>query len=630
MFFDILFINLTLWLSFTVRFEGSIPLVYRSNWLYYAVLVTSLRMVCFYVFGLYNSLWGYSSLPEMIQIIKAITASSVLIYLVDQVIFNPSPPIPKSIHFISLVINLFMVGGSRLAIRLRQEMLNIFENRKKQRRRVLVIGAGQAGALIIREMQQQPTPYLPVAILDDNFNKIKRYLHGVPVVGSIKQLPQAVREYQIDEVLVAIPSAPKKRLREIVALARETGLPIRIIPGLLAAGNVKVTLDQVREVQIEDLLGREPVKLNVEEIAGYLKGERVLVTGAGGSIGSELCRQVARFEPECLLLLGRGENSIYEIDQELKETFPALRKTPVIADVRDRGRLEQIFREYRPTVVFHAAAHKHVPLMESAPDEAVKNNVFGTRNVAELSDKYGVKRFVMISTDKAVNPTSVMGATKRVAEMLIQLLARKSKTKFCAVRFGNVLGSRGSVIPLFQHQIAKGGPVTVTDPEMVRFFMTIPEAVSLVIQAGAMGEYGEIFILDMGEPVKIVDLAHDLIRLSGLVPGEDIKIEFCGIRPGEKLYEEILTSEEGTNATRHERIFVSKPNDLDPELFWEDLTYLEKWVATADRVKVVAKLKQMIPRYTPSDYWRKQLGAAVQEETGAAVEARAVQDKGQF
>ena len=630
MFFDILFINLTLWLSFTVRFEGSIPLVYRSNWLYYAVLVTSLRMVCFYFFSLYNSLWGYSSLPEMIQIIKAITASSVLIYLVDQVIFNPSPPIPKSIHFISLVINLFMVGGSRLAIRLRQEMLNIFENRKKQRRRVLVIGAGQAGALIIREMQQQPTPYLPVAILDDNFNKIKRYLHGVPVVGSIKQLPQAVREYQIDEVLVAIPSASKKRLREIVALARETGLPIRIIPGLLAAGNVKVTLDQVREVQIEDLLGREPVKLNVEEIAGYLKGERVLVTGAGGSIGSELCRQVARFEPECLLLLGRGENSIYEIDQELKETFPALRKTPVIADVRDRGRLEQIFREYRPTVVFHAAAHKHVPLMESAPDEAVKNNVFGTRNVAELSDKYGVKRFVMISTDKAVNPTSVMGATKRVAEMLIQLLARKSKTKFCAVRFGNVLGSRGSVIPLFQHQIAKGGPVTVTDPEMVRFFMTIPEAVSLVIQAGAMGEYGEIFILDMGEPVKIVDLAHDLIRLSGLVPGEDIKIEFCGIRPGEKLYEEILTSEEGTNATRHERIFVSKPNDLDPELFWEDLTYLEKWVATADRVKVVAKLKQMIPRYTPSDYWRKQLGAAAQEETGAAVEARAVQDKGQF
>ena len=626
MFFDILLINLTLWLSFTVRFEGNIPLAYRNNWLYYTFLVTSLRMGCFYVFGLYNSLWGYSSLPEMIQIIKAITASSLLIFVIDQIILQLS--IPKSIHFISLVINILLIGGSRFAIRLRQEVLNAFENRRRKGRRVLIIGAGQAGALIIREMQQQSNPYLPVAILDDNYDKIKRYLHGVPVVGSIKQLPHAVKDYQIDEILVAIPSASKERLREIVVIAKETGLPIRIIPGLLASGNEKVTLAQVREVQIEDLLGREPVKLHVEEIAGYLKGERVLVTGAGGSIGSELCRQVARFEPECLFLLGRGENSIYQIDQELKEFFPALNKTPVIIDVRDRGRLEQFFREYQPTVVFHAAAHKHVPLMESVPDEAVKNNVFGTRNVAELSDRYGVKRFVMISTDKAVNPTSVMGATKRVAEMLIQLLARQSKTKFCAVRFGNVLGSRGSVIPLFQHQIAKGGPVTVTDPEMVRFFMTIPEAVSLVIQAGAMGEYGEIFILDMGEPVRIIDLARDLIRLSGFEPEKDIEIQICGIRPGEKLYEEILTSEEGTNATRHERIFVSKPNDLNPEQFWKDLTYLEKWVSTADRFKVVEKLYQMIPRYTPSERWYKHLIAATQEETGAALEVRIAQDNG--
>ncbi|HBR35343.1 MAG TPA: polysaccharide biosynthesis protein, partial [Firmicutes bacterium] len=329
--------------------------------------------------------------------------------------------------------------------------------------------------------------------------------------------------------------------REIVGITKETGLPVRILPGLLALDSEKVTLDQIREVRIEDLLGRDPVKLQLGEIAGYLKGERVLITGAGGSIGSELCRQVARFEPEVLLLLGRGENSIYEINQELAERFPSLPKNPIIADVRDRAALELVFREYSPTVVFHAAAHKHVPLMESAPDEAVKNNVFGTKNVAELADKYQAKRFVLISTDKAVNPTSVMGATKRIAEMIIQQMAKKSKTKFCAVRFGNVLGSRGSVIPLFQHQIALGGPVTVTHPEMVRFFMTIPEAVSLVIQAGAMGEWGEIFILDMGEPVKIVDLARDLIRLSGLEPGKDIQIEFNGIRPGEKLYEEILT-----------------------------------------------------------------------------------------
>lgn len=612
MFFDILIINLTLWLSLTVRFEGNIPLTYQNKWLYFAVLFTSARIVCFYLFGLYNRLWGYSSLPEMIQIIKAISSSSLLVFFLDRILLTSS--IPKSIHLLSLVFDFLLIGGSRFAIRLRQEILSTFENRKQQGRRILIIGAGQAGALIIREMQKKPTPYLPVAIVDDDYHKLKQLLHGVPVVGSIRQLPQVVKDYQIDEILVAIPSASKKRLREIVATAKESGLPVRIVPGLLATSSKEITLDQVREVRIEDLLGREPVKLNVEEIAGYLKGERVLITGAGGSIGSELCRQVARFEPECLFLLGRGENSIYEIDQELKETFPALHKTPIIADVRDRGRLEQVFREYRPTVVFHAAAHKHVPLMENAPDEAVKNNVFGTRNVAELSDKYQVKRFVMISTDKAVNPTSVMGATKRVAEMLIQLLAQKSKTKFCAVRFGNVLGSRGSVIPLFQHQIAKGGPVTVTDPEMVRYFMTIPEAVSLVIQAGAMGEYGEIFILDMGEPVKIIDLARDLIRLSGLEPGKDIEIQYCGIRPGEKLYEEILTAEEGTNSTRHERIYMSRPNDINPERFWEDLTYLEKWVSVADRVKVVAKLTQMVPKYKPSPLWHDKLLAAARED----------------
>lgn len=612
MFFDVLIINLTIWLSFMIRFEGRIPVSYRNQWLYFAVLINPIRITSFYLFGLYNSLWGYSSLPEMIQIIKAVAASSLLIGFVDQVILTPT--IPLSIHYISLMINILLIGGSRFAIRLRQEILSSIDNRKKKGRRVLVIGAGQAGALIIREMQQQPTPYLPVAILDDNYRKLRHYLHGVPVVGKIAALPNAVKEYDIDEILVAIPSAPKERLREIVAIAQESGLPVRIIPGLLVASNERITLDKVREVQIEDLLGRKPVKLQLEEIAGYLKGERVLVTGAGGSIGSELCRQVARFEPESLLLLGRGENSIYEIDRELKESFPSLHKTPIIADIRDRARLEQIFREYQPTVVFHAAAHKHVPLMENAPDEAVKNNVFGTKNVGELADAYGVKRFVMISTDKAVNPTSVMGATKRVAEMIIQLLAKKSKTKFCAVRFGNVLGSRGSVVPLFKHQIAKGGPITVTHPEMVRFFMTIPEAVSLVIQAGAMGENGELFILDMGEPVKIVDLARDLIRLSGLVPEKDIQIEFSGVRPGEKLYEEILTAEEGANTTRHERIHVGKPDDFDPEHLRKDLTYLERWVSVADRVKVVEKLYEMIPQYTPSPYWWEQLVAAAKEK----------------
>lgn len=624
-FLDVLIINLTIWLSFMIRFEGRIPHSYQNQWLYFAVLINTIRIISFYLFGLYNSLWSYSSLPEMIQIIKAVTVSSLLIILTDRVILTPT--IPLSVHYISLMINILLIGGSRFAIRLRQEILSNIDNRKKKKRRVLVIGAGQAGALIIREMQQQPIPYLPVAILDDNYRKLRHYLHGVPVVGEVAALPNAVKEYDIDEILVAIPSASKERLREIVAIAQESGLPVRIIPGLLDTSDERITMDKVREVQIEDLLGRKPVKLQLDEIAGYLKGERVLVTGAGGSIGSELCRQVARFEPESLLLLGRGENSIYEIDRELNESYPSLHKIPIIADIRDRARLTQIFSEYRPTVVFHAAAHKHVPLMESAPDEAVKNNVFGTKNVAELADAYGVKRFVMISTDKAVNPTSVMGATKRVAEMVIQMLAEKSKTKFCTVRFGNVLGSRGSVIPLFKHQIAKGGPVTVTHPEMVRYFMTIPEAVSLVIQAGAMGEKGELFILDMGEPVKIVDLARDLIRLSGLVPGKDIQIEFCGVRPGEKLYEEILTAEEGANTTRHERIYVGKPDEFDPEHLRKDLTYLERWVSVADRVKVVEKLYEMIPQYTPSPHWWEQLVAAVKEEpNGEVVSQKGVQE----
>jgi FlaA1/EpsC-like NDP-sugar epimerase len=627
MFLDLIIINMTLWLSFMARFEGNIPLSYQDKWLYFAVLVTLIRMVSFYLFGLYNSLWGYSSLPEMVQIIKAVTVSSLLILLVDRVIIPARPLIPLSVHFISLVVNILFIGGSRFAIRLRYEILATLDNRKQQKRRVLIIGAGQAGALIIREMQQKSTPYLPVAVLDDNFNKLQHLLHGVPVIGNIKQIPQAVQEYNIDEILVAIPSASKQRLREIVTITKETNCPVRIIPGLLALTREKVTLDQIREVRIEDLLGREPVKLHLTEIAEYLRGERVLITGAGGSIGSELCRQVARFEPETLLLLGRGENSIYQIDQELAEMFPSLHKTPFIIDVRDRAGLEHVFKEYRPTVVFHAAAHKHVPLMESAPDEAVKNNVFGTKNVAELADEYRAKSFVLISTDKAVNPTSVMGATKRTAEMIIQQMARKSKTKFCAVRFGNVLGSRGSVIPLFQHQIARGGPVTVTHPEMVRFFMTIPEAVSLVIQAGAMGEWGEVFILDMGEPVKIIDLARDLIRLSGLVPGKDIQVQFSGIRPGEKLYEEILTSEEGTNATRHERIFVSKANDIDPNHFWEDLSALGKLISGADRAKIVEKLYEMIPKYTPSHNWWEQIAAAGQEVQAEEKKGRPKQNK---
>lgn len=388
-------------------------------------------------------------------------------------------------------------------------------------------------------------------------------------------------------------------------------MPVRTLPNLLDLTGPKVSIQQIREVKIEDLLGREPVKVDLESIANYLKGERVLVTGAGGSIGSELCRQIAGFRPAALLLLGRGENSIYEIDQELSASNRVpINKIPIIADVRDRAKMERIFRDFRPTVVFHAAAHKHVPLMEDAPDEAVKNNVFGTKNVAELSDLYDVKRFVLISTDKAVNPTSVMGATKRIAEIIVQNLARTSRTKFCAVRFGNVLGSRGSVVPLFKRQIQRGGPITITHPEMRRFFMTIPEAVHLVIQAGSMGKGGEIFILDMGEPVRILDLAKDLILLSGLEPEKDIAIKFSGVRPGEKLYEELMTAEEGADLTKHKRIFVGKPNGVNWDRLPNDLDQLWKSAMGLDSEQIIKMIQRIVPQFTP-DGVVKQVAAAM-------------------
>lgn len=608
-FVDMVLINIALGFSFFLRYEGIIPDLYLKNWFYMALAATLIRVACFIPFGLYQSLWSYSSLPEMIQIFKAVVVSSLLQMSLAHLLTDF--PVSWSVYVIDFGVVLVLIGGARLLIRLRREILISSELKHKKTKRVLVVGAGQAGALIIREMlHEHAATHRPVAVIDDNPDKLRYRLHGIPVDGNVKQLAQVAGKYDADEILVAIPSAPKERLREIVEQAKKTGLPVRILPGLLEIADGKISLRQAREVRIEDLLGRKQVRVNLQEIAGYLQGEKILVTGAGGSIGAELCRQISFFNPAALFLLGWGENSIYEIDQELAATHPALYRKPIIADIRDRVKMEQVFDEYRPTVVFHAAAHKHVPLMEDAPDEAVKNNIFGTKVLVDLADKYEVKRFVQISTDKAVNPTSIMGVTKRVAEMIVQHMAGKSATKYCAVRFGNVLGSRGSIVPLFQKQIAAGGPVTITHPEMKRYFMTIPEAVSLVIQAGAMGENGEIFVLDMGEPVPIVDLAYNLIRLSGLEPEKDIKIQYCGIRPGEKLFEEILTAEEGTTATKHERIYVAIPHQLDGERFEDDLVYLEKWVAVADKIKVVEKLRQMVPRYHPSELWLREIASS--------------------
>lgn len=595
---DLAAINLTLVIAFLLRFEGSIPREYQLEWWRMALFISAIRLMCFMAFGLYRSLWRYSSLPELFQIFKAVTISTVAIWVI--IIPFPFITIPRSVGIMTWLINIILISCIRMAFRLRRELL-LRKRCTGVTRRVLIVGAGCAGAMIAREMQQNPSAgLLPVIFLDDDPDKQRHSLHGIPVVGRIADVLSAIMRYEPDEILIAIPSASKTRMREIVATVREAGIPFKTLPNILDLAGPKVSLQQIREVRIEDLLGREPVQVDLEAIAGYIRGERVLVTGAGGSIGSELCRQIAGFSPETLLLLGRGENSIYEIHQELGYTYGIrLHQVPIIADVRDRAKMEQIFRDYRPTVVFHAAAHKHVPLMEDAPDEAVKNNVFGTKNVAELSHQFGVKRFVLISTDKAVNPTSVMGCTKRVAEIIVQNQARTSPTKFCAVRFGNVLGSRGSVVPLFKKQIERGGPITITHPEMRRYFMTIPEAVHLVIQAGSMGKGGEVFILDMGEPVRILDLAKDLIRLSGLVPEKDIAIKFSGIRPGEKLYEELLTEEEGTDHTKHKRIYVGKPNGVEWEKLPDNLDELWDLTTGNNPDRIIHKLMKIVPKFQP-------------------------------
>ncbi|WP_374712948.1 polysaccharide biosynthesis protein [Symbiobacterium terraclitae] len=550
-------------------FEGrAVPDGVLQAYLWSLPFIIPARVAVFSACGLYRQVWSQASLPELGQIMAATTGDAVLaaivIYGLVQHWIYPGPFMPRSILIIAWMLNTACIGGSRLVLRLRREWLLTRKSVAGVQHPTLVFGAGDAGALICREIKRHgESGYRVVGFLDDDPAKQGMRVAGVPVLGSRKDLGRIVKQHKITHLIIAMPSAKGRAVREISSLALDLGVHVKVLPGLYELVEGRVSVSQIRDVQIEDLLGREEVSVDLEAIAAYLSGETVLVTGAGGSIGSELCRQIAQFGPRRLVLLGHGENSIYDIHLELREKYPDLDLVPVIADVKDKARIDTVFDEFRPGVVFHAAAHKHVPLMEMNPTEAIKNNVFGTLNVAQAADRVGVGRFVMLSSDKAVNPTSVMGATKRAAELVIQWLNRQSKTIFVAVRFGNVLGSRGSVVPLFQRQIAAGGPVTVTDPRMVRYFMTIPEAVQLVIQAGAMGTGGEVFVLDMGEPVKIVDLARDLIRLSGYEPDVDIPIVFTGARPGEKLYEELLTTEEGTRATSHERIFIAPDSSSD-------------------------------------------------------------------
>lgn len=575
--YDIVAIITASLLALVIRFEGNysaIPKEYLSRSLQYIVIVIGITLVIFWYFRLYSSLWTYAGATELINIAVACMLSTG-VQMSVMMLFDMR--MPRSYYVLyggGLLVLVFFSRYSYRGIRtlIKQNM------GEKHCSRVLLVGAGAAGHMLVREIQNNNNVNKRViCIVDDAKSKEGSYLHGVKVAGSRRDIPALVKKYKIDEIIIALPSAPAKEIKKILDICKETGCELKRLPGVYQLLNGEVNVSKLKKVDVNDLLGREPVKVDLTEILDYVAGKTIMVTGGGGSIGSEICRQVVEHNPKRLVIVDIYENTTYDIQNELKHKYPNLKLTVLIASVRNTKRMDLIFEKYRPDIVYHAAAHKHVPLMEDSPNEAVKNNVLGTWKVVQAADKWGVKRFVMISTDKAVNPTNIMGATKRICEMLIQTYNNRSKTEFVAVRFGNVLGSNGSVIPLFEKQIEQGGPITVTHPDIIRYFMTIPEAVSLVLQAGAYAKGGEIFVLDMGEPVKIADLARNLILLSGHKP-EEIQIEYTGLRPGEKLYEEMLMDEEGLEETENKLIHIGKPIKMNEEYFLMQLENLKNYV----------------------------------------------------
>lgn len=584
-----------LYIRFDFNFNG-IPSEYLQKFeriIPYSIIIT---LVFFAIWKLYKSVWRYASATEFLNIVFATTCASVGQIIICHLL---NEKMPRSYY----VLYWFLLFGMTCIIRFSYRILRLINSKrsefsgKKERNNVMLIGAGAAANAILKEIET--SRYLNLnakCIIDDNSGCHGKFLRGVPIVGGRNKIIDAVGEYGIDEIIFAIPSASTRVRKEILDICKETGCKMRTLPGMYQLINGDVSIAKLKEVEIEDLLGRDPIKINTEEVLGYVKDKTVLVTGGGGSIGSELCRQIAAHQPQQLIIVDIYENNAYDIQQELIRKYPKLDLVVLIASVRNKERIDSIFEKYRPNIVYHAAAHKHVPLMEVSPNEAIKNNVFGTYRTVQAADKYGTEKFVLISTDKAVNPTNVMGASKRMCEMVIQMMNRQSKTNFVAVRFGNVLGSNGSVIPLFKKQIAEGGPVTVTDPNIIRYFMTIPEAVSLVLQAGAYAHGGEIFVLDMGEPVKIVDLATNLIKLSGYKPGEDIEIKFTGLRPGEKMYEELLMSEEGLKKTANKMIYIGKPIDFDDDVFKKQLDKIYR-DAYDESDKIREDIKEMVPTY---------------------------------
>lgn len=566
-------------------------------------LVTVVYFFSFILFGLYKGLWQYASVKELLRVFKAVAIGSFLTVGGMVFILNLRG-FPRSVYIIHPLLLFLFVGASRLRVRIFKYILSpssfLSVSNLKQ---VILVGAGDAGEMILRESLRHPERgYKVIGFVDDNPEKVNKDIHGVKILGLTDDLPEIVKRKTVDEIIITVPSATREEMRRIINICNETKIPYKITPSLSDLIDGKVSFSQIRKVKVEDLLSREEVKLDLKKISHYISGKKVLITGAGGSIGSELCRQLVRFNPKQLILFGRGEFSLYNIEGELKEKYPSVALVPAIGNIRDKERTRAVLAYYKPQVIFHAAAHKHVSLMEINPCEAVKNNVVGSNILMEAAEDYGVRHFVLISTDKAVNPTSFMGASKRVAELLLQAMAKGSKCRFSAVRFGNVLESRGSAVPLFKKQIEKGDSLTITDPRVSRYFMTTSEAAQLVIQAGAMGQGGEIFVLDMGDPVKIIDLARDLIRLSGFEPEVDIKIKITGLRPGEKLHEKLVAEEEKVQATQHEKILIIKPNKVEVEKLSEAVKDLERLAVEEDIQGLVGKIREIVPEFNHQPY----------------------------
>ena len=582
-------------ISLLIRFDGYITSHYMHQMVDALPIMVISYIVMLLSMHLYTRIWRYAGMREMVAVLIATTLGAGLFYT-GMYVFDKS--LPRSIYLISWILSTGVIGIGRMVLHYIAMQYGGKQSTDADMVNTLIIGAGDAGATIAREIERyHKRSRKVIGFIDDDESKFNRLMGGVRILGNRHDIPSIVKENKVKEIIIAMPSVTRNEIRNIMEICSPLKCKVNTLPGMYQLLDDEVLVSHLHPVSIEDLLERDEVRLDMDIVEHYIRDKVVLVTGAGGSIGSEICRQIMRVGPKQLLLLGHGENSIYLINQELKNIYKDGPIIPIIADIRDKQQLDQIFTQYNPQVVFHAAAHKHVPLMEIQPMAAVLNNIYGTRNVADVAGRHGVERFVMISTDKAVNPTSVMGATKRVAEKVIISMNDTYDTKYITVRFGNVLGSRGSVIPLFKKQIEAGGPVTVTDPEMTRYFMTIPEASQLVLQAGAMGKGGEVFLLDMGEPVKIIDLARNMIRLSGLEPDKDIHIKITGLRPGEKKYEELLTSEEGTNRTNHTKIFEAPLDTVDRDWLIDKIATFDSCETDMD---VIGILQDIIPTYTPN------------------------------